>query len=83
MKPQQRFVSTLTVPGVIFAGVVLLKIAGVGLAAAWSWWFVVGLGAIWLCARGFLRSTVLSGEAKRQAEEKVEAEQKLKDLFGK
>ena len=78
---QQR--TAPTVPGLIFAGIVLLKVAGVGLAAAWSWWFIAGLGAIWLVSRGFVRSVVGAAEAKAQEQAKAEALAKVEELLKK
>lgn len=76
MKTQKR--TGPTIPGLIFAGIVLLKIAGVGIAAAWSWWFIAGLGAIWLISRGFINTVNGAAEAKAQEQALAKVEEFLK-----
>lgn len=71
----------LRTPGLIFAGIVLLKLAEVGAPAGWSWWFVAGLLIIWLSARMLYRSLVMAGQMAREEQEERQKRERYEELF--
>lgn len=81
MKQENQLSPTgLRTPGLIFAGIVFLKLAEVGAPAGWSWWFVAGLLIIWLATRMLYRSLVEAGQ-KAQEERRKEAYEELLKAF--